>query len=205
MVVAATFAGVVVDGSKAPRVASSELWGPTMKFIETEVHGAWLVEPEPARDERGFFARTFCARSFASLGLETRFVQHSTSYSRRRGTLRGMHFQRPPHAEVKIVRCLRGAIFDVIVDLRPQSPSHGRWQGFELTAADHRQLYVPAGCAHGFQTLTDECEVGYLISAFHEPASAAGIGYDDPLLAITWPLPVTIISERDSAWPDAAR
>jgi dTDP-4-dehydrorhamnose 3,5-epimerase len=134
-----------------------------------------------------------------------RFVQHSTSYSRRRGTLRGMHFQRSPHAEVKVVHCLRGAIFDVIIDLRSDSPSCGRWQSFELTADDHRhQLYVPAGCAHGFQTLADHSEVGYFISAFYEPAAARVVRYDDPRFAIAWPLPVTVISARDSAWPDAA-
>jgi dTDP-4-dehydrorhamnose 3,5-epimerase len=112
-----------------------------------------------------------------------------------------MHFQTPPHGEVKVVRCVRGAIFDVIVDIRPQSPTYRRWQGFELTAENQRQLYIPAGFAHGFQTLTDDVEVHYLISAFYEPTAASGFRYDDPAFAISWPLPVSVISDRDKAWP----
>jgi dTDP-4-dehydrorhamnose 3,5-epimerase len=172
-----------------------------MRFIETMVHGAWLIELEPYCDERGSFARTFCARDFAERGLATHFVQHSTSRSLRCGTLRGMHFQRPPHVEVKVVRCLAGAIYDVMLDLRPGSRTFGRWQGVELKAGDQRQLYIPAGCAHGFQTLTDDSEVGYLISAFYEPSAADGVPYDDPQFGITWPLPVTVLSDRDRGWP----
>lgn len=173
-----------------------------MRFIETAVHGAWLIEPETHHDERGSFTRTFCAREFAGRGLETRFVQHSTSRSHRRGTVRGMHLQRPPHEEVKLVRCIAGAVYDVVLDLRPGSATFGRWQGFELAAANGRQLYIPAGCAHGFQTLEDVSEVGYLISAFHEPAAAAGVRHDDPRFAIAWPRPITVMSDRDRAWPD---
>jgi dTDP-4-dehydrorhamnose 3,5-epimerase len=172
-----------------------------MNFFSTTLNDAWLIDLDRNNDSRGYFARAFCAREFSARGLETSFVQHSLSYSRQRGTLRGMHFQTPPHGEVKVVRCVRGAIFDVIVDIRPQSPSYRRWQGFELTAENQRQLYIPAGFAHGFQTLTDDVEVHYLISAFYEPTAASGFRYDDPAFAISWPLPVSVISDRDKAWP----
>jgi dTDP-4-dehydrorhamnose 3,5-epimerase len=172
-----------------------------MNFVETELPGAWLIESMPARDSRGFFARTFCMREFAEHGLETIFVQHSMSHSALRGTLRGMHFQLAPHGETKLISCRRGAIWDVIIDLRSVSPTYGRWQGFGLTAGDHRQLYVPAGFAHGFQTLCDDTEVGYLISEYYEPAAAGGVRYDDPAFAIAWPLASTAVSEKDKAWP----
>lgn len=175
-----------------------------MQFDKTTLPGAHLIRPVPAHDERGFFARSFCVREFAEHGLETAFVQHSTSYNIKRGTLRGMHFQRPPHDEVKLVRCLSGAIWDVIVDLRPGSASFGRWQGFELTAQNRHQLYIPKGFAHGFQTLVDDTEVGYLISAFYAPGAACGVRHDDPALAIAWPLPPVAMSERDRSWPDLA-
>lgn len=173
-----------------------------MRFEATRLSGAWLIEPVPARDQRGSFARTFCVREFAAHGLITRFVQNSTSQSAARGTLRGMHFQRAPHGETKVVSCLKGAVFDVIIDLRPDSPSYCRWQGFDLTARNHRQLYVPEGFAHGFQTLCADSEVGYLISAFYEPAAASGVRHDDPAFAIEWPLPVSCISDKDRSWPD---
>ena len=172
-----------------------------MHFEKTALQDAWLVESEPAQDNRGFFARTFCVREFAAHDLATAFVQHSISLSKLRGTLRGMHFQRAPHAEAKLVHCLNGGIWDVIIDLRPGSPSYRRWQGFELTSANRRQLYVPKGFAHGFQALTDDAEVHYLISAFFAPQAAGGLRYDDPAFAIDWPLPVTAISEKDKAWP----
>jgi dTDP-4-dehydrorhamnose 3,5-epimerase len=172
-----------------------------MRFDETQLCGAWLIEPEPVRDQRGFFARTFCVQEYAERGLTTRFVQHNTSYSAAKGTLRGMHFQRAPHEEVKVVSCFKGAIWDVIIDLRPASPTYRCWQGFELTAANRRQLYVPQGCAHGFQTLCEDAEVGYLISAFYAPLAADGVRYDDPAFAIDWPLPVTTVSEKDRNWP----
>jgi dTDP-4-dehydrorhamnose 3,5-epimerase len=127
-----------------------------MRFERTELDGAWLIGLEPASDQRGFFARTFCTREFAEHGLKTVFVQHSTSYSTKGGTIRGMHFQRDPAAEVKVVNCVRGAIYDVIIDLRRGSPTYRRWQGFELSAENRRRLYIPAGHAHGFQTLTDD-------------------------------------------------
>jgi len=173
-----------------------------MRFTETSLCGAWLIDLEPVRDHRGFFARTFCMRELAEHGLETSFVQHSTSHSAVKGTLRGMHFQRAPHSEVKVVRCLKGAIWDVIIDLRADSPTYRRWQGFELTDENHRQLYIPAGLAHGFQTLRDDVEVGYLISAYYTPAAGNGIRYDDPAFGIDWPLPIASISEADKKWPD---
>jgi|SRR5215831_6479000 len=173
-----------------------------MRFTETSLCGAWLIDLEPVRDHRGFFARTFCMRELSERGLETSFVQHSTSHSAVKGTLRGMHFQCAPHGEVKVVRCLKGAIWDVIIDLRADSPTYRRWQGFELTAENRRQLYIPAGLAHGFQTLRDDVEVGYLISAYHTPAAGNGIRYDDSAFGIDWPLPIASISEADKKWPD---
>ena len=175
-----------------------------MRFEPTKLSGAWLIELVPVRDQRGFFARTFCAQEYAAHGLETRFVQHSLSCSAARGTLRGMHFQRAPHGEVKVISCQKGEIWDVIIDLRPESPTYRQWQGFELSAANRRQLYVPEGFAHGFQTLCDGTEVGYLISAFYAPLAADGVRYDDPAFAIDWPLPVTNLSEKDRTWPDFA-
>jgi dTDP-4-dehydrorhamnose 3,5-epimerase len=160
-----------------------------------------VVTPEPINDDRGFFARSFCVKEFGEHGLETAFVQHSLSFSRKRHTLRGIHFQRAPHAEVKVVSCIQGAIFDVIVDLRPASPTYGRWAAFELTASNRRQLYIPKGIAHGHQTLVDETTVAYLISAFHVPAAASGIRHDDAALRIDWPAPPSILSESDRNWP----
>lgn len=172
-----------------------------MRFSETELNGVWLMEPSPSTDERGSFTRTFCEREMADHGLATRFVQHSRSRSIRKGTLRGMHFQEPPHAEIKIVSCVRGAIFDVVVDLRPGSPTRHQWLGFELTPGNMRQLYIPEGFAHGLQTLTDDAEVGYLVSQFHAPHAASGVRYDDPAFAIDWPMAPTVMSERDKSWP----
>ncbi len=173
-----------------------------MHFRQTALVGAWVIEPEPAYDHRGFFARTFCTREFGEHGLETAFVQHATSGSLKKGTIRGMHFQRPPHDEVKVVTCLKGAIMDTIIDLRPKSATHRRWVAVELTPENRQRLYIPKGFAHGFQALTDNAEVGYLISAFYEPSAAGGVRYDDPAFGITWPLPVSVISEKDAAWPD---
>ena len=175
-----------------------------MKFQPTKFEGATLIEIEPAADARGSFARTFCSEDFAHQGLETTFVQHSISSSRLRGTVRGMHFQRAPHAEVKVVRCLKGALADVIVDLRPQSATFLSWQMFELSAENGRQLYIPKGFAHGFQTLTADCDVSYLISDFYTPSAASGVRWDDPRVNIAWPLPVSCISDKDRSWPDVA-
>jgi len=175
-----------------------------MLFTKTNLDGAWLIDAEPNRDARGWFARTFCEREFSAQGLETRFPQHSTSQNVERGTLRGMHYQRAPHAEVKVVRCLKGAIWDVIIDLNPASPTYRQWQGFELSADNQRQLYIPTGFAHGFQTLQPECQIGYLISAFYAPDAATGVRWDDPAFGIEWPLPVSEMSEKDKAWADFA-
>lgn len=171
-----------------------------MHFKPTRLKGAVLIVPTPAGDERGFFMRTFCMLEFARAGLETAFVQHSTSYTKRKGTIRGMHFQTAPHSETKVVTCLKGAIHDVIIDLRSDSPTYCKWQAFELSEKNRHMLYIPTGFAHGFQTLTDDATVGYLISEFYAPHAASGVRYDDPAFAITWPLPPTMLSEKDKTW-----
>jgi dTDP-4-dehydrorhamnose 3,5-epimerase len=173
-----------------------------MRFERTNLEGAWLINLDPARDARGFFARTFSVDEFAARGLETSFPQHSISYSAHSGTLRGMHFQREPHSEVKLVRCAKGAIWDVIIDIRPKSSTFRQWQAFELSDVNGRQLYIPKGFAHGFQTLSDDVEVNYLISEPYMPQSASGLRHDDPSFNIGWPLPVTAISAKDLQWPD---
>jgi len=172
-----------------------------MRFTETRLHGVWLIEPTPMFDDRGSFTRLFCEREMAALGLETRFVQHSRSHSARKGTLRGLHFQREPHAEVKIVSCVRGSIFDIVVDLRPHSPTRYQWEGFELTHDNMMQVYIPPGFAHGLQTLTDDAEVSYLISQFYEPQASTGVRYDDPAFSINWPRVPAAVSEKDKSWP----
>src|SRR5215467_5850943 len=161
-----------------------------MIFSATRLNGAWLIDIEPREDERGFFARTWCRQQLAAQHLDAEIAQESISYNRYRGTVRGLHFQHPPHEETKIVRCTSGAIFDVIVDLRRSSPTYLLWQGFELTADNRRALYIPKGLAHGFQTLTNVAEVSYQISAFYAPEAAGGYRYDDPAFGIAWPLPV---------------
>ena len=173
-----------------------------MLFQTTTLEDAWLIQLEPARDSRGFFARTFCVEEFAARGLETSYPQHSISFSERKGTLRGMHFQREPHSEVKLVRCIKGAIWDVIIDIRPNSPTYRRWQGFELSESNGTQLYIPKGFAHGFQTLSANVEVNYLLSEPYTATAAFGIRYDDPIFAIPWPLPVERISDKDARWPN---
>jgi len=172
-----------------------------MRFISTPIEGAWLIELEQHADERGSFARTFCAREFAAHGLVTEFPQHSQSFNRAKHTLRGLHFQRLPHQETKLVSCIRGAVFDVCVDLRPGSPSFRRWHGVELSAETGAQFYIPAGCAHGFLSLSDNACVNYLISTYHAPEASAGLRYDDPAFAIAWPARPAVMSEKDRAWP----
>ena len=172
-----------------------------MIFASTRLEDALLIDIEPKEDERGFFARTWCRQELATRGLDAEIAQESVSYNRFRGTVRGLHFQRPPHEETKIVRCARGAIFDVIVDLRPYSQSYLQWQGFELTAENRRAVYIPKGFAHGFQTLAEQSEITYQISTFNTPESAGGYRYDDAAFRITWPIAVTMISERDLRWP----
>jgi dTDP-4-dehydrorhamnose 3,5-epimerase len=173
-----------------------------MRFNPTSFPDVWLIELEPASDNRGFFARTFCVEEFAARALETSYLQHSVSFSSRKGTVRGMHYQREPHGEVKLVRCISGAIWDVVVDIRPESVTYLSWQGFELSSANRYQLYIPQGFAHGFQTLTDNVEVNYLISEPYSPQCATGIRYNDPLFGITWPLPVSEMSAKDMQWAD---
>lgn len=175
-----------------------------MRFFETGLEDVWLLAPEPHSDDRGTFTRTFCAREFGLRGLATEFVQHSSSHSWRRHTLRGLHFQVPPHEEAKLVSCSQGAIWDVAVDLRPESRTWGRWYGAELTPENGHQLYIPPGCAHGFQTLVDDSITIYLISNFYQPDAASGLRYDDPSLSITWPAEPSCIAEKDLAWPPLA-
>jgi dTDP-4-dehydrorhamnose 3,5-epimerase len=172
-----------------------------MHFLSTSLPPVSILEAERHPDERGYFARTWCERELAEHGLETRLSQCSVSFNHRRGTVRGLHYQAPPHAEVKLVRCVRGALFDVALDLRPDSPTFGRSLGVELTADNGRALYIPAGFAHGFYTLADQTEVEYLISAPHEPRAARGIRHDDPLFSISWPGPVAVIAPRDRDYP----
>lgn len=173
-----------------------------MRFVPLGVPGAFLVEIEPHADERGAFARTFCAREFAARGLADRLVQTSLSLNARRGTLRGLHWQAEPHAEAKTVRCVRGRIYDVLVDVRRDSHAFRQHVAVELDADSRNAVYVPPGVAHGFLTLEDDCEVHYAMSEFHAPEAGRGARWDDPAFGVVWPLPVTVVSDRDRAWPD---
>ncbi len=175
-----------------------------MRFLPTPLAGAFVVEPERIADERGFFARTFCRDEFAANGLLDTFVQCNVSFNARRGILRGMHLQAPPHEEVKLVRCTQGAIYDVIIDLRPDSPTRTRWFGVELNSENRRMLYIPGGFAHGFQTLVDASEVFYQMGAMYRADAARGVRWNDPAFAIAWPLPDATLSARDAAYPDYA-
>lgn len=172
-----------------------------MIFLECELPGAYLIDLEPNTDERGFFARAYCADEFAQRGLGPELRQCSLSFNTRKGTLRGMHFQAAPHEEHKLVRCTAGAIFDVIVDLRPTSASYRRWFGVELTARNRRSLFIPPGFAHGFMTLSDDSELYYMISVAHSPQASRGIRWNDPAVAIQWPQPPSVMSPRDAAFP----
>lgn len=173
-----------------------------MIFHPTPLQGAFVVELEPRLDERGFFARAWCQREFARHGLDDRLVQCNLSYNRLAGTLRGMHFQAPPHAEVKLVRCTRGAIYDVMIDLRPGSPTFMRHVGRELTAENGLALYVPEGFAHGYLTLADDSDVFYQVTAFYAPEACGGVRWDDSAFGIAWPRDVRVISARDATYPD---
>jgi dTDP-4-dehydrorhamnose 3,5-epimerase len=181
----------------AHRVGSGAL-----AFRPTPIAGAWLIEGVRRGDARGHFARMFCAGDFAAMGLEGRFTQANTSLSRHRHTLRGLHYQLPPSSEVKLVRCVAGALFDVIADLRPDSPSYGSWFGAELSPENGAMLYVPRGCAHGFLTLADDTEALYLVSDGYDPARERGLRFDEPWLRIAWPAPPEEISDKDRGWPD---
>jgi dTDP-4-dehydrorhamnose 3,5-epimerase len=172
-----------------------------MEFTETRLPGAWLVRLKRIEDQRGFFARGFCRDEFAAHGLNPGMLQLNVGFSHAKGTLRGLHYQEAPHAEAKFVRCTRGAIYDVIVDLRPTSPTLGQWVGVELTADNGTMLYAPEGFAHGYQTLTDDADMYYMTTAPYAAGAARGVRFDDPGLDIIWPLPVSVISDQDRNWP----
>ena len=176
-----------------------------MRFSATPIEGLWVIEPEPATDERGSFARIFCTREFEERGISFRPVQSNVSTNRFRGTLRGLHLQRPPHAEAKLMRCVRGSVHVAAVDVRPQSSTLAESFTIRLSASEGPQLYIPEGMANGFQTLEDDSEVLYLMSEFYEPEAGHGYRYDDPTFAIAWPLPVSSISESDLALPNFDR
>jgi dTDP-4-dehydrorhamnose 3,5-epimerase len=173
-----------------------------MIFTETSLQGAYLIDLERHGDDRGFFARTFCEREFADCGLATRFVQASASFSAHKGTLRGMHYQLAPKAETKLVRCIAGAIYDVIIDLRPESSTRGQSFGADLTAENRRMMYVPKGFAHGFVTLADDTEVFYLIDEYYSPEHGRGVRWNDSQFNIQWPIRPTIMSQKDADYPD---
>lgn len=173
-----------------------------MKFTETQLTGAFVIEIEKFEDNRGFFARSWCRNEFEAQGLNTRVVQTNISFNRNKGTLRGMHYQKSPYEESKLVRCTRGAIRDVIIDLRPDSVTYKRWISVDLTAENYRMLYVPENFAHGFQTLSDNTEITYQVSQFYTPKAENGIRWNDPVFDIKWPLDATVISEKDRNWPD---
>lgn len=176
-----------------------------MTFTETALKGAWIIDLERIDDERGFFARSFCQDEFAARGLKTTVAQCNVSFNLKRGTLRGMHFQLPPKAEAKLVRCTRGRIYDVIIDLRADSPTYCRWEGVELSTESRRALYIPEGFAHGFQTLEDGSEVFYQMFEFFAPQCAVGVRWDDPAFGIVWPVPDPIMSERDRGYEPFSR
>jgi dTDP-4-dehydrorhamnose 3,5-epimerase len=171
-----------------------------MLFTETKLKGAFIIDLEHREDNRGFFARTFCANEFEQHGLKPSVAQCNLSFNHKKGTLRGMHYQTPPAAETKLIRCTQGAIYDVIVDMRPDSPTYLSHIGVELTAENRRALYVPEMFAHGYQALTDGAEVVYQVGEFYTPGYERGLRYNDPILGIEWPTEVTVISEKDAAW-----
>jgi dTDP-4-dehydrorhamnose 3,5-epimerase len=173
-----------------------------MKFTPTTILGAYLVEIEPINDERGFFARTFCTNELSQYGLETNFAQCNVSFTKQQGTIRGMHYQVAPYTETKLVRCTKGAIYDVIVDLRPASATFKQWVAAELTADNHQMFYVPPGCAHGLQTLVDDTEVFYQMAGVYNADAARGVRWNDPAFGIEIPLAVSVINSRDRDYPD---
>lgn len=172
-----------------------------MIFTETRLSGAFTIDLDPHHDERGFFSRSYCQHEFEAHGLSTLVAQCNVSFNHHKGTLRGMHFQTAPYEETKLVRCTRGEIVDVIIDLRPESPTYTEWIAVHLSQDNHRSLYVPERFAHGFQALSDNAELTYQVSQFYAPAHASGVRFDDPAFGIEWPLPVSVISRADSAWP----
>lgn len=172
-----------------------------MNFTETPLDGAYVIELEPFRDERGFFARTFCQKEFAAIGFHKQIVQINHSVTKQKGTIRGMHYQLPPTCETKIIRCVQGEVFDVMVDIRASSPTFMQWYGVELSKDNLRMVYIPDGFAHGFQSITDNVELIYHHSAFYKPEYEGGFKFDDPALAIEWPLPIVAISPKDQSYP----
>jgi len=173
-----------------------------MTFEPTKLHGVFEVKVQPLADQRGFFARTWCRTEFEKNGLNPDLVQCSVSFNTRKGTLRGMHYQAAPHAEAKLIRCTSGAVYDVVIDLRPHSSTYTEWTAVLLKSDDRNMVYVPEGCAHGFLTLADNTEVFYQMSAFHAPEAARGVRWNDPIFQIIWPSPVESISDRDQNYPD---
>ncbi|MFV1975933.1 MAG: dTDP-4-dehydrorhamnose 3,5-epimerase [Candidatus Scalindua sp.] len=173
-----------------------------MKFIPTFLSGAYIIEPEPLEDERGEFSRTFCIKEFEGMGLNPDIAQCNTSFSHKKGTLRGMHYQAKPHAETKLIRCTRGSIYDVIIDLRPESAGFTKWISVELSAENQKMLYLPEGFAHGFQTLRDNTEIFYQVSEFYFPESERGVRWDDPCFDIKWPEDSRTISQKDLGYQD---
>ena len=172
-----------------------------MHFTVTLLVGAWVIDPTPHEDDRGRFMRAWCAQEFTRCGLDFSPVQANMGFSVRKGTIRGMHYQEAPALEAKLVRCTRGIIFDVALDLRAESSTYGQWYGVELSAVNGRMLYIPENCAHGCQTLEDDAEIYYMTSAFYTPSAVRGVRFDDPAFSIRWPLPVTVVSEQDRNWP----
>ena len=172
-----------------------------MRFTETNIVGAWVIDANPHEDDRGRFMRAWCRREFAEHGIDFVPVQANMGLSIRKGTLRGMHFQEVPALEAKLVRCTKGTIFDVVLDIRLGSPSYGEWYGTELSAENGRMLYLPEHCAHGYQTLVEYTEIYYMASEFYTPSSARGVRFDDPAFRIQWPLVATVVSEQDRNWP----
>jgi dTDP-4-dehydrorhamnose 3,5-epimerase len=172
-----------------------------MRFERIYIRDAWVINPTPLEDDRGRFLRAWCAREFSENGIQFLPVQANMGFSVRRGTVRGMHFQVAPALEAKLIRCTRGSMFDVVLDLRRESETYGKWYGVELTAQNGRMLYVPQGCAHGYQTLEDETEMYYMTSEFYAPSAARGVRFDDPAFGIQWPLDATAVSDQDRNWP----
>jgi dTDP-4-dehydrorhamnose 3,5-epimerase len=172
-----------------------------MRFTETCVVGAWVIDPAPHEDERGRFLRAWCAREFKEHGIDFLPVQANMGFSLQKGTVRGMHLQVAPALEAKLIRCTRRSMFDVVLDLRPDSVSYGKWHAEELSAENGRMLYVPEHCAHGYQTLEDGTEMYYMTSQFYTPSAARGVRFDDPAFGIKWPLPAKAVSEQDHGWP----
>jgi dTDP-4-dehydrorhamnose 3,5-epimerase len=173
-----------------------------MIFESTPIPGAFLISVKRLQDDRGYFGRTWCRKEFLDHNLNPDIVQANVGFSRRKGVLRGMHYQVAPAAEAKLIRCIRGAVYDVLVDLRPDSPTRAEWWATELTHDNERMLYIPEGCAHGYQSLMEESEILYLTTGFYAPECVRGVRYDDPAFGIRWPLPVSMISEADRTWPD---